>query len=144
MMSNILNPIAHNIYNSSDIRCGAVIRIFDAKACKEKWLLIVGIAGDSVAAVRINTTINVHCCKVDDIAYHLPIAKKDVCFLHHDSFVDCLDLVECGMQVIVRQLCTDSLALRGDMPSKKLELVLSLIAKCPKIKPTQKEKYKLL
>jgi hypothetical protein len=134
------------MFATANVSLGAVIKIMDDVAGKEKWHIIVGFSKDNIitATVRINLVVNQNCIPSALLPYQLHITKQNFDFLDHNSVVNCAELIEHKTTSFIDYLTKNTSALKGCIDGKKFDEIRSLIADCRVIDNNHKVKFNLL
>ena len=130
-------------FSSDNVKVGAVLKTFSnhTKPPKEKRCIIVGIKGNSVGVVYINTENNAP-SKLK--SYQKPISKKgNESILEWDSFIDCANLYEEDLEDLKRKIEDNANAHLGDISTSDLSGIITLVKGSPKIDDKTLEKFGL-
>lgn len=129
------------------VKVGAVIRAFveDTTPPKIKRFIVVGInePESKVAIVYINSEYDPEKIPPHLQGSHTMVETKHCPFLDYDSFVDCSDLREKGLDKIKKSLNKNPSIQIGTIPAQQLDNIMLILKKSKIISTHDKKRFGL-
>jgi hypothetical protein len=130
----------------ANFKVGAVLKIFDNIAQKEKRIILIGFRYDKiiVAFLRINTEINASFFPTAALRNeHLELEKNEAQrpYLDHTSFVDCSVFVELKVEEIFNKLVDTPSIHIGEVSEDDLKSIKQKVAASRLLSKTQKKNF---
>ena len=108
---------------------------------KEKYCIIVGLSGDNVASVVINSGININYLPPTLQSIHMPLTTQQCPFLDHNSFADCSLLIEDNKTAVNNLLQTQSWRIKGQLNTTLRDKICEMVKRSKAISVTQKRRF---
>lgn len=130
-------------FSSDNVKQGAVLKTFSnhTNPPKEKRYVIVGIKGNSVGIVFINTDNNAP-PKLQQFQKPIPRLKNEK-ILDWDSFIDCSKIYEEELEDLRKKLEENPKVHLGDISTSDLSGIITLVKSSPNIDDKALEKFGL-
>lgn len=125
---------------------GSVFRVHTDKVTPPKIKIFVILAVKSemlcVGSLFVNTAINENCFPTQELQnLHMPLPRNRFDFLQHDSFLDCSQIKEMGLDWLFRQIENDPSIFVGTLDERILNSAINIVRESPTISPRDKRKF---
>lgn len=134
-------------FSERNLRPATVIKLFDPRAKKEKWHIIIGFNEDKIitATVRINSLKNKNVFRtpqLNKLCHHIKLENNP--FLEWDSFVDCSFIIEWRSEELLKIIAKHPGCVKGSMNDREFDSVRSIISIAETISSKQKRKFGII